>query len=746
MKLVINICVILLFSILQVCSAQDFRTSEDNNAFILSKLSVNDTRVTNAAELYEAGKQNEAIQEIAEYFSERVRERYFFSWRNFAEQFDEYKILFPTKLGTHKRRAFEMMELYNPNNDWNLPMKSKSGDDISAYEFRHLARQHKAMDIAFIYRNEEDNEAYLDFIMDMVNSLEKAYINNSYEMKGNGVFESFRAGYRVFNWLFVFNLLCSSSEFSSVQKFQFIKTFYYHAFELQKSTKKFRYGNHHTKGLMALALISMIFSEFNESSQWFKQAIELLTEHLRKEINEDGFQFERSIHYHIGDIDNYFYVYYMAKINGIQLPKEFESTLFKMFEALTKLAYPNKTLPVLQDDTDSPWAEYNNLTNVMTLGTILFKEPSFRYFANSSVSSTKYWFVKEDDKNELKSLSSSTPELTSTSLPETGYYIMRNGWDEDDIVITISAGLSEFKPDHQHGDMLGLQLYASENYMLPNYQVRYYLNEYYYFKNSFVKNVCIVDSIPQGGEWRPNKGGSGFGKFLSLPEPKVDSYFASSEVDVFIGKLNYAEATFKRKIIFIKDGFALVDDKLSSHKPRSYQQIWQGFFSKENNSHLRASFANGSGLDLIQLGEFKGFLSSPIVRGKGSVIFYSDSLLSHRYLTLLHPFKEFDTRIDERKPIDQALIAGWMMKEDKFVSSGYSIIGDRIFYNDRYLLILGATKISELQLVGVKPDVFVDILNNSVILLEKEKVKFVGNKSVLALDPFKETSIREFLK
>jgi short-subunit dehydrogenase len=45
----------------------------------------------------------------------------------------------------------------------------------------------------------------------------------------------------------------------------------------------------------------------------------LLAEHLRKEINKDGFQFERTVHYHLSDIGNYFYVYQLVKNSNLKV-------------------------------------------------------------------------------------------------------------------------------------------------------------------------------------------------------------------------------------------------------------------------------------------------------------------------------------------------------------------------------------------------------------------------------------------
>lgn len=73
-----------------------------------------------------------------------------------------------------------------------------------------------------------------------------------------------------------------------------------------KNNPKYRPGNHQTRGMSALAMLSILFRDFNGPDLWYQRSISILEEHLSKEVNPDGFQFERSVHYHMGDIENYF--------------------------------------------------------------------------------------------------------------------------------------------------------------------------------------------------------------------------------------------------------------------------------------------------------------------------------------------------------------------------------------------------------------------------------------------------------
>ena len=95
-----------------------------------------------------------------------------------------------------------------------------------------------------------------------------------------------------------------------------------------------------------LAMLSILFNDFKDADAWKERALDLLEQHLNKEINKDGFQFERSVHYHISDIENYFYVYQLAQNNKVKLSANFENKLRNLFSTLVKIAYPDKYLAI----------------------------------------------------------------------------------------------------------------------------------------------------------------------------------------------------------------------------------------------------------------------------------------------------------------------------------------------------------------------------------------------------------------
>ncbi|MDP5106469.1 MAG: heparinase II/III family protein [Polaribacter sp.] len=626
-----------------------------------------------------------STEKLASYFREKFSERYFYNYKTVNDRFEEYTKLYPNASANHISRGVDHLQKFPANTVWKLPFNYKNGEAVNAYALRHLARQHKMVDIAFSYFYQQKDPQYIDYFTEQVTSLNIALSQNKFETieDGNGVYEAFRSGYRVLNWLEIHNLFLGEKAYSDEEQLTTIATLLQHGANLFETNQEFHSGNHQTRGLSALAMISILFRDFVDTDLWYTHSMKLLEEHLRKEINEDGFQFERTVHYHISDIGNYFYVYQLAKNSTIKVDDFWKNKLESLFTTLTKIAFPDTSAPVFSDDTDTPWAEKNDISEALTLGYLLFENKSFGYFANNKVSEKMYWYTSKNQLENLQNIQQEKPSFNSISFPETGYYIMREGWRNNDKMLVISAGVDAKKPDHQHGDMLGIQAFANGNVVLPNYQVRYSLSDLELFKNSMTKNVALVDDELQGKKYASNKGGSGFGKFLQLPNPKVVAFQKEKELEVFIGNHDGFEnvgVQYSRQVLHVENDFWIVKDNFSSDKNHSYKQVWQGHFSIENSPNLlRSSFQNGSGLDIYQLHKVDTILTDG-ARGKEWIVVSKNNSKYFNFITVLFPFSKFDDRLDETNKNPN--VGGWKVNESTIESDANTTIskGNKIFF------------------------------------------------------------------
>ena len=667
-------------------------------------------------EIARGGEISEAS--LAKYFRENFSERYFYDWHSVDERFTIYNKTYENQ-SSHYSRAKDHMDKYADSTNWILPFNYLNGNEVDAYALRHLSRQHKMVDIAYQYFYTNKDPIYIDYFTNQMSSLNRALELGAYEKieDGNGVYEAFRSGYRILNWLQIHNMFLGQDNYSDDEQLQTVATLLQHGAHLYERNQKFHSGNHQTRGLSALAMVSILLRDFEGTDIWYSHAMELLEEHLSEEINDDGFQFERTVHYHMSDIGNFYYVYQLAKNSNLEVNEFWENKLNSLFTTLIKIGYPDKSAPVLSDDTDAPWAEKNDISGAMTLGYLLFEDAEMGYFANNHVEAKMFWYLSDAQLEMLHNIKAKKPAYKSLDFPTTGYYIMRDGWNAKDHMMIISAGLDDLKPDHQHGDMLGIQAMANGKVVLPNYQVRYYLKDLELFKNSLTKNVALVDKELQGKQYTSNKGGSGFGKFKELPNPKVISWSTSDEMDVFVGThdgFEHINTDYTRQVIYIKNDFWIVKDNFQSDTMHEYKQVWQGHFSHENAPNLiRTTFDDGSGLDIYQLIETDN-VTNEGRRGKEWSIVSKNKKSDFSFISIVYPFSTFDKRVDEDNPNPD--LKGWKVNDLSFQATGVKMSslskqGKAFLFNVNEILINGV-KIN----LSLEADVFVEIDHEAILV------------------------------
>lgn len=624
-------------------------------------------------EIASGGEITEAA--LANYFRQKFAERFFYDWRTVDERFALYSKTYDNQ-ASHAERAMDHMNKYADSTQWVLPFNYLNGEEVNAYALRHLSRQHKMLDIAYQYFYSNKDPKYIRYFTKQMRSLNYALEHDAYEKieDGNGVYENYRASYRSLNWLSIHNMFIGEATYADTDQLITIATLLQHGAHLFANNPGFIPGNHQTRGVSGLAMISILLRDFKGTEQWLQRALDRLEEHLSEEINADGFQSERSVHYHMNDIDNYYYVYQLAKISGINIGKAWEEKLNSLFTTLVKISYPDKTAPVLQDDTDNPWAEYNDISGVLTLGYLLFENPQFGYFVKKGVDDKMYWFLQNQQLDLLKDVQTKRPAYGSLTFPETKYYVMREGWDANDKMMIISAGLDAEKPSHQHGDMLGIQAIAYGQNILPNYQVRYSLADFDFFKNSLVKNVALADEELQGKIWTPNKGRTGYGQYNDLPQPTTIAWESNDAFDLFVGAhdgFKNINTAYSRQVIYVKNDFWIVKDNFHSDAAREYKQVWQGHYSTELAPKLiRSVFSDASGCDILQLTDVAEFTTGS-TRGKQRTIISKSKETASQFITIVFPYKGYDQRINELA--ENPTLKGWEINELSFRAAGEKI-------------------------------------------------------------------------
>jgi hypothetical protein len=564
---------------------------------------------------------------------------YFFSKSDRKVRVEQFAAAYPDTVKAMKRDADEFMERFGVDVDWILTGKDRRGIPHTPNTVRALARQRYAESIVLQYhfQNDESYAAYwLNHVRDFANDVEAGMV----EKGGNDIFERFYAGHRLRRWLANHHLLDGEPAYTPEDRLLVIKSLILNAANIYDQCRKFSYGNHQLVGAVGVYEATTMFPEFPVLRQWKSQVKKIILEHFEKEISAGGFQFERSSHYHKLDIVNYLRFYRLAVLNNDPVPERFAEQFKKMFSSMTVLALPNKHLPLLQDVSDSVNVQFDAIADEMSAGALLFTEPQFKSYGRAKFPASYYWFFSLDEIERYAAMTPVAPHVHSARIEGSDYIVMRDGVDPKSNYLLIDAGIARQKPDHTHGGVLGIIAMSHGLLFLPNYPVRYSDPQYIHLKNSYAKSVAIADSLPQARGWIGNAARTGFGKWSFIPTPVITAWITTPEYDFVSASHNGFDSigvAYSRSVFFKKGKYWVVVDDFQSAGIHTYQQIWQGSYTLDQQRG-RAVQGNGEAGVLIQQIDQNISMRNTDVSGYYPSLWCEVSgVRNYRFITLLYP-------------------------------------------------------------------------------------------------------------
>ncbi|MCX7748528.1 MAG: heparinase II/III family protein [Clostridia bacterium] len=258
-------------------------------------------------------------------------------------------------------------------------------------------------------------------------------------------------------------------------------------------------NNHLTSDAKALIWSGVILKETKNSTQWVKKGLDILTNRMREEIYNDGFQYENSTSYQMVTIQDYFEIYVLLKQNNIRIPEKLLNYLEKMFEALAYIMRPDRSVPLLND---SVYSYPMKASELMAIGAVVFNRGDFKKNCTSE-DDLKYlfWMLGEDGVNKYKNLKEYDSPYDSIALENAGYFIMRSGWGKNDTYLVFDCGSigPGHCPGHGHADALSFELFAFGTPLIVDPGVySYHDKKYrYYFKSTRAHNTVTIDGQDQ---------------------------------------------------------------------------------------------------------------------------------------------------------------------------------------------------------------------------------------------------------
>lgn len=289
--------------------------------------------------------------------------------------------------------------------------------------------------------------------------------NNPIEMSVNWTC-AMEVAIRACNWIVGYHYFKDSEVIDMSFWKKFNKVLYFHGEYIIRNLENtgFANNNHYISNLVGLIWLGMYFSNLDASINkmkhrtWLELGIGELEVEMKKQVNNDGTNFEASTAYHCLVTELLLYTTLLCSKNSIPFTPNFIDRLEKMCDVVKHITKPNGLIPIIGDMdngrfiifTEYGCQEKRDFRHLLGVAGEYFNRDDFRYFSGDK-RKTALWMFKS-----LKHTSDIPFKLSSKQFSEGGFYILRN----ERIYVMIRSGKNGTSGfgGHTHNDQLSFEL------------------------------------------------------------------------------------------------------------------------------------------------------------------------------------------------------------------------------------------------------------------------------------------------
>ncbi len=246
---------------------------------------------------------------------------------------------------------------------------------------------------------------------------------------------------RVISWVFSMRFLIHSVSIDGAFYISYLASLYNHMQFIKDHYELFDYSSNHLFGNLAGGLVAALaYEEFDISSSYRDQALDILGKQVDKQIYADGVQYEQSVSYERYVLEFFFAVMCAARYADISLPDKISDAAHRMTRFLMYITSPNGQANLISD-ADGAFVykfdtlDINDYRPHMVLGACLFNDAELA-FVGQGCWETACWLLGSD----YPKVEPAEPKHTSKYFQDGGYVVMRSSWGNTASQLTFDCG------------------------------------------------------------------------------------------------------------------------------------------------------------------------------------------------------------------------------------------------------------------------------------------------------------------
>jgi hypothetical protein len=458
-------------------------------------------------------------------------------------------------------------------------------------------------------RDEKYAETALELIEDWI-------CTNPYKIGINWT-SALEVAVRSLSWCYVCSLIQDSKAFTHERRQRIFRSLYHHGKYIKENLSFFFSPYNHLIGeAAALFTLGDLMPWLPAAQRWQKTGWVILEQEMSKQFHPDGGTVEQAFGYHHFTLGFYLQAALLRLRQGKPISEAFWSLLEKAFEFSMYIMRPDGSVPMIGDGDEGKALDFFqpslwDFRCFLAIGAVLFQRGDFKKMVGLFPPDAA-WLVGSQGWDKYCMLAEEEPTETSKALPDSGYYVMRTGWDRQAHYLNFDCGEiasgvpREDTPSaaHGHADALSIEVASFGKAAIVDpgfYTYNGELGWHRYFRETEAHNTVVVDGRSQA-EFR------GRLKWSHAPYTALHHWVSSKSFDYVEGSHDgYTRlpqpVIHRRAIVFVKPNYWFIRDELigdGEHQVDRYFHFAPGEVSYDVNARvIRTQPSVGGGLAVL---------------------------------------------------------------------------------------------------------------------------------------------------
>jgi hypothetical protein len=322
-----------------------------------------------------------------------------------------------------------------------------------------LNRLHFLVDLGKAYRITHDDR-YVQKLEELIKSW---CMSNPVGYSVNWIF-AMEVAIRAINIIWAFELCLSSGVLDEDFITDLLQTLIIHGrFIFRNLEYNDLASNHYIADFVGLVYLGLYLNEYPEARKWLRRGMEGLESEMRKQVYEDGVDYEKSLSYHRLVTEMFLSTTLLLQRNNLSLSSAFMERLERMLEFVQAYICPDGSCPIIGDNDDGRlhWLGSQSIADhryLLSTGAVLFQRSDFKD-TSGRLWEESAWLLGTDGIIAFQddiALPSAVKSRGSVAFPFGGFFVMRQS--DAHLIVDCGDVGRHGQGGHGHNDVLSFTL------------------------------------------------------------------------------------------------------------------------------------------------------------------------------------------------------------------------------------------------------------------------------------------------